>query len=116
MTFEIPSRPRRRLVGRLILPLLVAGLVVLGIVITAAGAETRAQIDYLDRLSERASLLADGPVALTGVISRLATISRVEFTTAMDGLIEDLDAAAGSGDVASRWGRSPSRSTQRYRR
>ncbi|HLV91045.1 MAG: hypothetical protein J5I28_09820 [Acidimicrobiales bacterium] len=94
MTFEIPSRPRRRLVGRLILPLLVAGLVVLGIVITAAGAETRAQIDYLDRLSERASLLADGPVALTGVISRLATISRVEFTTAMDGLIEDLDAAA----------------------
>lgn len=94
MTFESPSRPRRRLVGRLILPLLVAGLVVLGIVITAAGAETRAQIDYLDRLSERASLLADGPVALTGVISRLATISRVEFTTAMDGLIEDLDAAA----------------------
>lgn len=33
-------------------------------------------------------------MALTGVISRLATISRVEFTTAMDGLIEDLDAAA----------------------
>ncbi|HEX6945935.1 MAG TPA: hypothetical protein VF246_01100 [Acidimicrobiia bacterium] len=93
MTFEIPSRPRRRLLGRLLLPLLVAGLIILGIVVTAAGAETRAQIEYLTRLADSAGELADGPVALSGVIDRLSTISRVEFTTAMDGLVADLGAA-----------------------
>ena len=69
------------------------GAIILGIAVTASGAQTRSQIDYLTRLGESASDLADGPVALSGLTTRLSTISRVEFTTAMDRLAADLETA-----------------------
>jgi len=92
LAFEIPSRPRRRLF-RYLIPLLVAALVVLGIVVTAAGAETRAQIEYLTRLGDAADRIADGDVAFGDAVARLSTISRVEFTTAVDRVTSDLDEA-----------------------
>lgn len=85
--------------GRLILPLLVVGVVVLGIVVSASGANTRAQIDYLTDLRDGAAEISDGGAALSSVTTRLSTISRVEFTTAMDGIVADLAAAAEVADA-----------------
>ncbi len=84
--------------GRLVLPLIVVGVIVLGIVVTASGAETRAQIDYLTSLRDGAGDISDGGSALSAVTTRLSTISRVEFTTAMDGIVADLADAAAVAD------------------
>jgi hypothetical protein len=86
------------MVGRLVVPLLVIGVVILGIVVTASGAETRSQIDYLTRLQADATRVAQGGAALPGVTTRLSTISREEFVTAMDIVVSDLEEALAFGD------------------
>lgn len=78
------------MLGRMLWPILLVGVVILGIVVTAAGAETRAQIEYLDRIEESAADIADGGVALRGVTTRLGTISRDEFVTAIELVLDDI--------------------------
>ncbi len=85
--------------GRLVWPLLVVGVVVLGIVVTASGADTRAQIEYLTDLRDGAADISDGGAALSAITTRLSTVSRVEFTTAMDGIAADLTEAAALADA-----------------
>jgi hypothetical protein len=70
----------------------------LGIVVTAAGVETRSQIDYLTRLQADATRVAQGGAALPGVTTRLSTISREEFITAMDIVVGDLETAVAFSD------------------
>ncbi len=81
------------------MPLLLVGIVILGIVVTASGADTRAQIEYLTELHDGASDISDGGTALSAVTTRLSTISRVEFTTAMDGIVTALAEAAAVADA-----------------
>ena len=89
MIFESPPRPRR-LVTRLLWPILIIAAITLGLVVSASGVETRAQIDYLARIHAQATELSKNGAALKDMVSRLRTTSRVEFVTVMEAIQEDL--------------------------
>lgn len=63
------------------------------VVVSSAGAETRAELEYLDALYESSSDLSTGADTLRVVISRLARIDRSELVTATDGIRANLEAA-----------------------
>ena len=92
MIFDPPTRTRRRVLTRLIWPLLIVIAVVLAVVVSAAGEETRVELDYLGRIQAQSSELAKSGDALRDVISRLQRIDRNEFVSVMDGISEDLTA------------------------
>lgn len=92
MIFDPPSRPRRKIWSRLIWALLLGAAIVVAVVVSAAGDETRTELDYLGQLQEQATEIARGGDALRDVVSRLQRIDRTEFTTVIDGIDEDLDA------------------------
>lgn len=77
---------------RLIWPLLIVVAVVLAVVVSAAGEETRVELDYLGRIHAQSSDLAKSGDALRDVISRLQRIDRNEFVSVIDGIVQDLDA------------------------
>lgn len=75
---------------RLIWPLLIIVAVVLAVVVSAAGEETRVELDYLGSIHSQSSDLAKSGDALRDVISRLQRIDRDEFASVIDGIDEDL--------------------------
>lgn len=79
------------MITRLTLPLVIVGLVVLAIVVSTAGDETRVELDYLERVHSQATNLARSGDALRDVTSRLQRIERTEFMTVVDGIQEDLN-------------------------
>lgn len=88
-----PVRPRRRVTGRLLWPALLTVAAVVAVVVSGAGAETRAELEYLDAMYESASELSVGGDTLRLVISRLSRIERSELETATNGIREDLEVA-----------------------
>lgn len=78
------------MLSRLIWPLLVALAVVLAVVISATGEETRTELEYLEQVHAQASDLARSGSALRDVVSRLQRIGRTEFVTVLEGVREDL--------------------------
>lgn len=78
--------------GRLIWPLLIVVAVILAVVVSAAGEETRTELDYLSQVHSQSSELAKSGDALRAVVSRLQRIERTEFVTVIDGISEDLAA------------------------
>lgn len=87
-------KPRRRALGRFFWPLIITAAAVVAVVITSAGDDTRAELQYLGELEESASDLSMGADTLRVVISRLSRIERSELETATSALREDLEAAA----------------------
>ncbi|HSJ83891.1 MAG TPA: hypothetical protein VLA91_08725 [Acidimicrobiia bacterium] len=78
--------------GRLLWPAVVTAVAVVAVVVSGAGADTRAELDYLDTMHDTASELSIGGETLRVVISRLARIERSELVTATDGIRASLDA------------------------
>lgn len=89
MIFDPPARRRTAL--RVIVPLIVILGVVVAVVVSASGDETRAELDYLEELQSLTTEVAKSGDALREVVSRLQRIDRDEFVTVIDGIREDLD-------------------------
>lgn len=89
---DSPSRPRRR-VGRLVWPMLIVVAVAVALVVSAAGDETRAELDYLESLRNQLSEISKDGDALRDVVARLGSIQRVEFETVIENMREDLGVA-----------------------
>lgn len=70
--------------------MLVVVAVILAVVVSSAGEETRVELDYLGNIHAQSSDLAKSGDALRDVISRLQRIDRNEFVTVIDGIKEDL--------------------------
>ncbi|MFP3883557.1 MAG: hypothetical protein ACLFWH_14750 [Actinomycetota bacterium] len=85
---------------RLILPGLVIAVVTIAAVVSAAGEETRLELEYLESIRSQADQLAVSGTSLADVMSRLDEVDRDEFTTVFNGVGSDLDEAqifAGEG-------------------
>ncbi|HEU4318456.1 MAG TPA: hypothetical protein VFS66_00065 [Acidimicrobiia bacterium] len=93
MIFDPPAKSRRRVVGRFLWPILITVALVLAVVVTTAGQETRSQLQYLDQIREQAIDLSRSGASIQEVIPRLREIGRDEFTTVFDAVEEDLDVA-----------------------
>jgi hypothetical protein len=89
LIFDLPNRPRRR-VGRIIWPILIVGAVSLALVVSAGGAQTRTQIEYLATVHDHAVEMARNAEALRLAAGGLATISRDEFVIVTENILEDL--------------------------
>lgn len=79
--------------ARLLWPTLVIIAVVVAIVVSAAGEETRTELAYLDDMRSQAGELARSGSIINDILSRIAEIDREEFTTAFDSVTDDLDVA-----------------------
>ena len=90
MIFDPPTRSRRRTLGRLLWPLLIAGAVVTALVVSAAGDETRVELEYLEVLRAQVSEISRDGDALRDVVSRLDSIERVEFETVVNTIRDDV--------------------------
>lgn len=93
MVFDPPTKSRRRVVGRILIPLLIAVALIIAVVVTAAGEETRIELEYLNEIKEQVSELSRSGLAVQEVMPRLRQIDRDEFTTVMDGATVDVDVA-----------------------
>ena len=93
MIFDAPPKSRRRVVTRLILPVLVIAVVTIAAVVSAAGEETRLELEYLESIRSQAEQLAISGISLANVMSRLDEVGRDEFTTVFNGVGGDLDEA-----------------------
>lgn len=78
--------------SRLIWPLLVVAAVVVALVVSSAGEETRVELDYLENVQGQSADLARSGDALRDVVSRLQRIERNELVTVIDGIEQDLTA------------------------
>jgi len=83
--------PRRRAVLRYVLPILIGIAVVVALVVSSSGEETRAELAYLEELDSQSVELAKSGDALRDVVTKLSSIDRVEFVTVIEGIREDLD-------------------------
>jgi len=93
VVFDPPAKSRRRVVGRLLLPLLITIALIVAVVVTAAGEETRTEIEYLDEIRGQATALARSGSAIGQMMPRLREIGRDEFTTVMDSVSNDVAVA-----------------------
>ena len=86
-----PPRPKRRVMGRFIWPAVITAAVVIAFAVSGAGRDTRSELEYLDQVHEQAISLSIGGDALRSVVSRLSTVDRIEFVTAIDSLRADIE-------------------------
>lgn len=80
-----PPKSRRKAL-RWLVPLVLVVAALIAVAASDAGSETRADIEYLDRISDQAEQLALGGDALRDVVSRLSRIDRPELVTVIDNL------------------------------
>jgi hypothetical protein len=85
-------------VGRYLWPILIVAAITIGLVVSAAGTETRSQIEYLTRMGDEATELSKSADALRQIISRLHVTSRTDFTTVIASIEEDLAASKALAD------------------
>lgn len=86
--FDPPAKRRSFL--RIVVPVVVIAAVAIAVIVSAAGAETRAEIEYLEDLHSQASEISKSGDAMADVVSRLQRISRTEFVTVVNGIKENL--------------------------
>ncbi|HXV71274.1 MAG TPA: hypothetical protein VEB69_07705 [Acidimicrobiia bacterium] len=79
--------------GRLLVPLLITVALIVAVVVTAAGEETRTELEYLDEIRAQATALARSGAGIRQIMPRLREIGRDEFTTVMDSVANDVDVA-----------------------
>ena len=70
MILDTP-RPKKRLVGRFIWPLLITAAALVAVAVSSAGRDTRADLVYLDTVQDQAGALATRGDALREVIATL---------------------------------------------
>lgn len=75
---------------RFIWPILIAVAVIVALVVSESGEETRFELSYVEEIDSQAAELAKSGDALREVVSRLQRIDRVEFVTVIEGIREDL--------------------------
>jgi hypothetical protein len=93
-----PPKPRKRLVGRLLWPVIITILAIVAVVVSGAGSDTRADLEYLDEVHEQSVGLSVGGDSLRAVVSRLSRIDRTELVTVVDGIREDVAIALAMAD------------------
>ena len=81
------------MVGRLLWPAVLTAAAVVAVVVSDAGTDTRAELDYLSAVHEQASELSIGGESVRLVISRLSRIERTELVTATDAVNASLQTA-----------------------
>ena len=79
--------------GRFLLPLLITVALIIAVVVTAAGEETRTELEYLDEIKAQATELSRSGAAIREMMPRLREIGRDEFTTIMDSVSNDVAVA-----------------------
>lgn len=79
--------------ARLLWPVLIAAAVIIAVVVSAAGEQTRVELEYLDDIRTQADVLSRSGLSVADVMSRVAEIDREEFTTVFESVSEDLAAA-----------------------
>lgn len=78
---------------RYLLPALVVAAVTVAAVVSAAGEETRTELEYLESIRTHAEKLAPRGNSIADVMSRLDEIERDEFTTVFDSMEAELEEA-----------------------
>lgn len=81
------------MVTRFLLPALAVAAVVIAAVVSAAGEETRVELEYLGSIRGQAEQLALSGTSVADVMSRVDQIGRDEFTTVFSAVGADLDEA-----------------------
>jgi predicted nucleic acid-binding protein len=82
--------PRRRALGRILWPILIGSAVVVALIVSASGEETRAELEYLEEMQADLLEIAKAGDALSDVARRLRRIERTEFVTVIEGVRADL--------------------------
>ncbi len=85
-----PPRPRKRVLGRFLWPILITAAALIAVGVSSAGRDTRADLEYLNTIQEQAVALSTRGDALREVVSRLARIDRTELVTLVDGVRADI--------------------------
>lgn len=93
MIFDPPPKSRRRAVVRILGPTLLVAALVVAAVVSAAGEETRIELQYLDEIRTHASELGRSGSSIADVMARVDVVDREEFTTVFESALEDLDVA-----------------------
>jgi hypothetical protein len=91
--FDPPPKSRRRFWFRFLWPAIVAVAILVAVVVSAAGEETRTELQYLDEMRSQATALARSGASIADVMSRIAELEREEFTTVFENVEADLDVA-----------------------
>lgn len=89
MVFD-PPPPRRRALTRIIWPILIGAAVIIALIVSASGQETRAELQYLEEMQADLLEIAKAGDALGDVARTLRRIERTEFVTVIDGVQADL--------------------------
>jgi hypothetical protein len=76
--------------GRFLWPAVITVAAIVAVVVSGAGAEARAELEYVDAVQDHAVALSLGGDTLRVVISRLARVERDELITATDTIGADL--------------------------
>jgi hypothetical protein len=80
-------------VARILWPTLIATALVVAVVVSTAGEETRLELAYLDEMRSQTTELSRSGLAMANLLERLDEIDRDEFTTLIEGVNEDLTVA-----------------------
>jgi hypothetical protein len=80
-------------VARILWPTLIAIALIVAVVVSTAGEETRLELAYLDEMRSQSTELSRSGLAMANLLERLDEIDRDEFTTLIDGVDEDLGVA-----------------------
>lgn len=78
---------------RLVGPIVLIAVAITAVAVTAAGEETRTELDYLDEMRAQATALSRSGESIGEVMPRLRQIGREEFSTVFDAAAADLDVA-----------------------
>lgn len=81
------------MVARFLWPALIILAVIVAVVVSAAGEQTRTELEYLDEMRAQASALARGGSLIGDVMARISEIGRDEFTTAFESVKANVDVA-----------------------
>lgn len=81
------------MVVRLIWPILIVAAAIIAVSVTAAGEETRTELEYLEEIRSQTSALSRSGESIGEVMPRLREVGREEFTTVFEAASADLDVA-----------------------
>ena len=81
------------MVFRLLWPTLIIAAAIIAVVVTAAGEETRVELEYLDEIRTQTTALSRSGESIAEIMPRLREVDRQEFTTVFDAAATDLDVA-----------------------
>lgn len=81
------------MVTRFLLPAIVLVAIVVAAMVSAAGEETRVELEYMESIRTQAEQLARSGMSIGDVMSRIDSIERDEFTTVFESVEADLDEA-----------------------